>query len=167
MTIIESPTPEKLPESDTATPLEVLSKVFGYNKFRDGQEAVINAVVDGRDALVLLPTGGGKSLCYQIPALVREGVAVVVSPLISLMQDQVEQLREAGVSAAYINSTQDQEQQQSVLSRITGCTLQLLYVSPEKLLTPWLMSFLQSQTVSLFAVDEAHCVKMWWVTVRS
>ena len=159
---ILSPLPDSVADENTSnTPLAVLSRVFGYKQFRDGQADVIDAVVAGRDALVLLPTGGGKSLCYQIPALVRDGVAIVVSPLISLMQDQVEQLRELGVSAAYVNSTQDQEQQQSVMTRITDGTLQLLYVSPEKLLTPWMMSFLQGQNVSLFAVDEAHCVSHW------
>lgn len=148
---------------DNTTPdaKEVLSRVFGYKQFRDGQEAVIDAVVSGRDALVLLPTGGGKSLCYQIPALVRPGVGIVVSPLISLMQDQVEQLGEAGVSAAYINSTQDHEQQQAVISRIQNDTLQLLYVSPEKLLTGWMMSLMQRLDIALFAVDEAHCVSHW------
>ena len=157
MTISDSPTAENIMPELPSTPLEVLSKVFGYDKFRDGQQAVIDAVVNGQDALVLLPTGGGKSLCYQIPALVRQGVAVVVSPLISLMQDQVEQLREVGVSAAYINSTQDQEQQQSVLARITSGNLQLLYVSPEKLLTPWLMSFLQAKL--------SHCLPWMKPTV--
>lgn len=161
MTIATSPAEPNSSDFSACTPLEVLSRVFGYKQFRDGQEAVINAVTEGRDALVLLPTGGGKSLCYQIPALVREGLAVVVSPLISLMQDQVEQLKEVGVDAAYINSTQEHDTQQSILNSIQSNTLKLLYVSPEKLLTPWMMSFLQQQHLALFAVDEAHCVSHW------
>lgn len=150
------------PESNaTPTPQSVLERVFGYASFRDGQEAVISHLCDGGDALVLLPTGGGKSLCYQIPALVREGTAIVVSPLISLMQDQVEQLQAQGVSAAYLNSSLDTDVQMDIQAKLQHGDYDLLYVSPERLLQPSFQSLLQQITVALFAIDEAHCVSHW------
>ncbi len=150
------------PESiATPTPQSVLERVFGYASFRDGQEDVISHLCDGGDALVLLPTGGGKSLCYQIPALVREGTAIVVSPLISLMQDQVEQLQAQGVSAAYLNSSLDTDVQMDIQAKLQHGDYDLLYVSPERLLQPSFQSLLQQITVALFAIDEAHCVSHW------
>ncbi|WP_414830871.1 DNA helicase RecQ [Alteromonas sp. H39] len=150
------------PESiATPTPHSVLERVFGYASFRDGQEEVISHLCDGGDALVLLPTGGGKSLCYQIPALVREGTAIVVSPLISLMQDQVEQLLAQGVSAAYLNSSLDTDVQLDIQAKLQHGDYDLLYVSPERLLQPSFQALLQQITVALFAIDEAHCVSHW------
>lgn len=146
---------------DTPTPQSVLERVFGYASFRDGQEEVISHLCDGGDALVLLPTGGGKSLCYQIPALVREGTAIVVSPLISLMQDQVEQLQAQGVQAAYLNSSLDTDVQMDVQAKLQHGDYDLLYVSPERLLQPSFQALLQHITVALFAIDEAHCVSHW------
>lgn len=146
---------------DTPTPQSVLERVFGYASFRDGQEEVISHLCDGGDALVLLPTGGGKSLCYQIPALVREGTAIVVSPLISLMQDQVEQLQAQGVQAAYLNSSLDTDVQMDIQAKLQHGEYDLLYVSPERLLQPSFQTLLQHITVALFAIDEAHCVSHW------
>ncbi|MFC3095316.1 DNA helicase RecQ [Alteromonas sediminis] len=138
-----------------------LSTIFGFDEFRDGQLSVIENIVAGKDALVLLPTGGGKSLCYQLPAIAMPGTAVVVSPLISLMQDQVEQVNELGVKAAFINSSQAQEQQQHTYDLLNNGQLDLLYVSPEKLLQHSFLKLLSNLTVSLFAIDEAHCVSHW------
>ena len=150
------------PESiATSTPQSVLERIFGYASFRDGQEEVISHLCDGGDALVLLPTGGGKSLCYQIPALVREGTAIVVSPLISLMQDQVEQLQAQGVSAAYLNSSLDTDVQMDIQAKLQHGDYDLLYVSPERLLQSSFQGLLQQITVALFAIDEAHCVSHW------
>ena len=150
------------PESiATPTPQSVLERIFGYASFRDGQEEVISHLCDGGDALVLLPTGGGKSLCYQIPALVREGTAIVVSPLISLMQDQVEQLQAQGVSAAYLNSSLDTDVQMDIQAKLQHGDYDLLYVSPERLLQSSFQGLLQQITVALFAIDEAHCVSHW------
>ncbi len=146
---------------NTPTPQSVLERVFGYASFRDGQEEVISHLCDGGDALVLLPTGGGKSLCYQIPALVREGTAIVVSPLISLMQDQVEQLQAQGVQAAYLNSSLDTDVQMDIQAKLQHGEYDLLYVSPERLLQPSFQTLLQHITVALFAIDEAHCVSHW------
>src|SRR5690625_1598502 len=141
--------------------LEILQDVFGYDGFRGHQQAIIEHVIGGGDALVLMPTGGGKSLCYQIPALARPGTAVVVSPLIALMQDQVDALTELGVRAAYLNSTQDWQQARDVERDFLEGRLDLLYVAPERLLTDSCLGLLSRGKVSLFAIDEAHCVSQW------
>ncbi len=145
----------------TERPLDILTSVFGYTAFRGDQQAIIEHVVGGGDALVLMPTGGGKSLCYQIPALLRPGTAVVVSPLIALMQDQVEALRQLGIEAAFLNSSLDGPRQAEVERRFAAGALQLLYVAPERLLTERFLDLLGRAAVSLFAIDEAHCVSQW------
>ncbi len=140
---------------------EVLHRVFGYDSFRAGQQEIIDHVVGGGDALVLMPTGGGKSLCYQIPALVRMGVGVVISPLIALMQDQVDALTNLGVRAGFLNSTQDPGQRREVESAFLAGELDLLYLAPERLRAESALRLLDRGTISLFAVDEAHCVAQW------
>ena len=141
--------------------LRVLSDVYGYGEFRPGQDAVIEAVLGDRDCLVLMPTGGGKSLCYQIPAIVRPGTGVVVSPLIALMQDQVAALRESGVAAAFLNSTLPWFEQTEIANRLSEGTLDLLYLAPERLLQEDTLSLLDRSAINLFAIDEAHCVSQW------
>ena len=144
-----------------ATPLEVLQSVFGYAQFRGPQQAIVEHVGAGGDALVLMPTGGGKSLCYQIPALLRQGTGIVVSPLIALMHDQVDALREAGVAAAYLNSSLEPQAQREVERALAAGELDLLYVAPERLLTGRFLELLDRTEVALFAIDEAHCVSQW------
>ncbi|WP_406864628.1 DNA helicase RecQ [Streptomyces sp. HUAS MG47] len=141
--------------------LNVLHRVFGYDSFRGEQQQIIEQVVSGGDALVLMPTGGGKSLCYQIPALVRQGTGVVVSPLIALMQDQVDALNALGVRAGFLNSTQDPYERQAVEQAFLADELDLLYLAPERLRTEGTQRLLDRGTVSLFAIDEAHCVAQW------
>ncbi|MEW8014307.1 MAG: DNA helicase RecQ [Candidatus Sedimenticola endophacoides] len=140
---------------------DTLRRVFGYHRFRAHQQAIIERVIEGGDAFVLMPTGGGKSLCYQIPALHRQGVAVVVSPLISLMKDQVDSLLANGVAAAYYNSSLDGGQSRRVLARMHDRQLDLLYIAPERLLSAGFLERLQSLDIALFAIDEAHCVSQW------
>ncbi|WP_256327770.1 DNA helicase RecQ [Nitrosospira sp. Nl5] len=141
--------------------LAFLKDVFGYPAFRGRQAEVIAHVADGGDCLVLMPTGGGKSLCYQIPALLRDGVAVVVSPLIALMQNQVAALHEAGVRAAFLNSSLSQMEAAAVEGAMLKGAYDLVYVAPERLLTPRFLDFLARSPLSLFAIDEAHCVSQW------
>ena len=147
--------------ASTTTPLETLSTVFGYAEFRGEQAAIIDTVVAGGDALVLMPTGAGKSLCYQVPALVRPGTGVVISPLIALMQDQVDALAALGVRAAFLNSTQDVEQRRAVEAAFVAGELDLLYLAPERLSVPSTLQLLGRGSISLFAIDEAHCVSSW------
>ncbi|MEM9856590.1 MAG: DNA helicase RecQ [Bacteroidota bacterium] len=144
-------------------PLEILKSVFGYNAFRPFQKDIIDSVLSGQDTVVLMPTGGGKSLCYQIPALVKSGTAVVISPLIALMKDQVDALRLHGVAAAYLNSTQSQEEQSHIFSQLRSGELKLLYLAPERLLgkEEQFISFIAELDISLIAVDEAHCISAW------
>ena len=139
----------------------VLEKTFGYKSFRLHQQAIIAALIEGKDVLALMPTGGGKSLCYQIPALVRKGTGVVVSPLIALMQDQVDALKEAGVKAAYLNSTLSWAEVQEVEAAVTSGKLDVLYVAPERLVQERTLSLLERAEISVFAIDEAHCVAQW------
>ncbi|MCE2459754.1 MAG: DNA helicase RecQ [Pseudomonadales bacterium] len=139
----------------------VLRDTFGYGEFRAGQKAVIQAVLEDRDCLVLMPTGGGKSLCYQIPAMVRPGTGVVVSPLIALMQDQVAALRQMGVAAAFLNSTLPWFEQTEIANRLGNGDLDLLYLAPERLLQEDTLALLERSPVNLFAIDEAHCVSQW------
>ena len=145
--------------SDTA--LKTLNDVFGYERFRGDQAAIIDAVLAGRDALVLMPTGGGKSLCYQIPALMRDGAGLVVSPLIALMQDQVQALNEFGVEAAFLNSSLSRQEQGAVIRRLEAGEIKLLYVAPERLVQPQTQSLLAGIPLALIAIDEAHCVSHW------
>jgi ATP-dependent DNA helicase RecQ len=145
----------------TSTAHHVLFDVFGYKQFRDGQEQVINELISGRDALVVMPTGGGKSLCFQIPALVREGLCIVISPLISLMKDQVDTLQACGVAAAYLNSSLSYQEQNDIVNAMHRGQLKLLYVAPERLLRADFIARLQHLPINLFAVDEAHCISSW------
>ncbi|GEO05796.1 ATP-dependent DNA helicase RecQ [Adhaeribacter aerolatus] len=139
----------------------ILKEYFGYDAFRPMQQSVIQTVLAGQDCLVLMPTGGGKSLCYQVPALVMSGICVVVSPLIALMKDQVEALLANGVPAGYLNSSLSAEDQYELENECLADKIKLLYVSPEKLLSPGFFSFLKRLTVNLFAIDEAHCISAW------
>ncbi len=145
----------------TAPARELLRSVFGYGAFRGQQEAVVQHVLAGGDALVLMPTGGGKSLCYQLPALLRVGAAVVVSPLIALMRDQVEALRQLGVRAAFLNSSLSAEEARRVEADLAAGGLDLVYVAPERLVTPRFLELLGRTRLALFAIDEAHCVSQW------
>ncbi len=141
--------------------LETLQTVFGYPEFRPQQEEIIQRLVDGEDALVLMPTGGGKSLCYQIPSLVRPGCGVVISPLIALMQDQVDSLRELGVRAGYLNSSLDAATAREVESALLAGELDMLYIAPERLVQERTLALLHRAPIALFAIDEAHCVSQW------
>jgi ATP-dependent DNA helicase RecQ len=140
---------------------QVLADVFGFRQFRSHQADIIKSMIAGSDVLALMPTGGGKSLCYQIPALVRPGVGIVVSPLIALMQDQVEALTQVGVKAAFLNSTLEYREQMALEERVASGSLDILYVSPERLLQERTLALLARAQLSLFAIDEAHCVSQW------
>lgn len=140
---------------------DLLSRIFGYDEFRGPQQAIVEHVAAGNDALVLMPTGGGKSLCYQVPSLLRDGTGIVISPLIALMQDQVEALRQLGVRAEYLNSTLDGETAARVERELLAGELDMLYVAPERLLTGRFLSLLSRSRIALFAIDEAHCVSQW------
>ena len=140
---------------------EILKTTFGYDQFRHSQQEIIQQILDGKDALVLMPTGGGKSLCFQIPALVRSGTAIVISPLIALMQDQVDALQQLGIKAAFLNSSLSISEAKSTEQQLINNELDLLYVAPERLLTEQMLVLLERSKLSLFAIDEAHCVSQW------
>ena len=145
----------------TADPTHILKTVYGYEAFRGRQAEIVNHVIAGNNAFVLMPTGGGKSLCYQIPALCRPGLGLIVSPLIALMADQVAALKQAGVRAAALNSNLPLEARQAIWKAIGKGALDLLYVSPETLLRPAVVDRLKQVPLSLIAIDEAHCLSQW------
>ena len=144
-----------------STPQTILQNVFGYQQFRQGQQEVIEATLAGKDTLVIMTTGGGKSLCYQVPSLCLEGITLVISPLISLMKDQVDQLLTNGIEAGYLNSSQTLEEQRVIEQKALSGQLKLLYLSPEKVMTQGFYHFISHCKISFIAVDEAHCVSQW------
>ncbi len=141
--------------------LEILRSTFGYDEFRHNQEDIIQTLLNGKDALALMPTGGGKSLCYQIPAICRQGTGIIISPLIALMQDQVDALKQLGISCAFINSTLDRDSQREIERALLNDELDLLYIAPERLLNEYTLNLLSRCQIALFAIDEAHCVSQW------
>ncbi|NQT10672.1 MAG: RecQ family ATP-dependent DNA helicase, partial [Desulfobacteraceae bacterium] len=144
-----------------SSPHHILRACFGYDTFRDHQQDIIEAVLAGKDVFVLMPTGSGKSICYQIPAIIRSGVGLVISPLIALMQDQVTALRQNGIEAEYLNSSLSSHAADQVERRVLLGETDILYVAPEKLSTEKFQRFLTRIQISLFAIDEAHCVSQW------
>ena len=143
------------------TPLEALKLYFGYDNFRSGQEILINAALAGKDVLGVMPTGAGKSICFQIPALMQNGITLIVSPLISLMKDQVNALTQSGIAAAYVNSSLLGWQIAKVLRYAMNGTYKLIYIAPERLLTPDFLQFARHAKISMLTVDEAHCISQW------
>ena len=142
-------------------PREVLKKYFGYDSFREGQKLLIDSILSGRDVLGIMPTGAGKSICYQVPALLLSGITLVVSPLISLMKDQVYALNQAGIHAAYINSSLSESQISKALCLAGAGRYKIIYVAPERLETYEFMQFAQQAEISMLTVDEAHCISQW------
>ena len=141
--------------------LEILQSVYGYDQFRGQQQDIVTTVIEGGDALVLMPTGGGKSLCYQVPSLARAGTGIIVSPLIALMQDQVDALKALNLQAAFINSSMDSQAISATEHALLNGDLDMLYVAPERLLMPGMLALLDRSDIALFAIDEAHCVSQW------
>src|SRR5437870_10394181 len=148
-------------ESETTALLPLLKQFFGFDSFRPLQEEIIRDALAGRDVLALLPTGGGKSLCFQLPALVNAGLTVVVSPLISLMKDQVDALTASGVAATFLNSSLKADEARARLRGLHNSEYRLLYVAPERMMLPGFLANLQKWNVNLFAIDEAHCISEW------
>lgn len=145
----------------TSPAQQVLQQIFGYQQFRPGQEQIINTILTNQDCLVIMPTGGEKSLCYQIPALILPGLTIVVSPLISLMKDQVDQLSQYGIEASYLNSSQTGQQQKQVIEHCRQGNIKLLYIAPERLVMDNFLDQLPKLNLVLLAVDEAHCISQW------
>ena len=143
------------------TTVETLKKYFGYASFREGQEHIVNTILSGRDALAIMPTGAGKSICYQLPALMLPGITIVISPLISLMQDQVKALNAAGIRAAYINSSLTETQITKALNYAARGVYKIVYVAPERLETWEFRQFVTKAEISMVTVDEAHCISQW------
>ncbi len=144
-----------------ADALSILKTIFHFDQFRGDQEKIVNSIIAGKNALILMPTGGGKSLCYQIPAIARPGTAIVISPLIALMKDQVDALLKKNVKAAFLNSSITKSEQKSVEKDLLAGKLKILYVSPERMMTSFFQKILDKANISLFAIDEAHCVSQW------
>jgi len=143
------------------TKFETLKQYFGYDSFRSGQETLIDGIVAGKDVLGVMPTGAGKSLCFQIPALMMDGISIVISPLISLMKDQVNALTQSGIPAAFINSSLNNSQIDRALQNAKEGAYKLIYVAPERLIADDFLSFAQSAKISMLTVDEAHCISQW------